>query len=54
MWYWFVQTLWLYGMAIMGIVLAVQLIVKWKAGATSSRALLLKMEFIRRSTRRDC
>lgn len=30
MWYWFVETGWLYCMLIMGIVLTVQLIVKWK------------------------
>ncbi len=30
MWYWFVETGWLYVMLIMGVVLAVQLIIKWK------------------------
>lgn len=30
MWFWFVETGWLYCMLIMGIVLTVQLIVKWK------------------------
>lgn len=30
MWYWFVETGWLYCMLVMGIILTVQLIVKWK------------------------